>query len=1099
MTQTNLWLREYVNDGSETAFRHLVEQYVDLVFSTALRRVSGDRHRAEDATQIVFTDLARKAKSLPQDVMLGGWLHRHCCFVVSNLTRAESRRAAREKEALIMDSLHSEDANWSEVAPELDDAINSLQAEDRDAIVLRFFERKDFRAIGEVIGGTENAAQKRVTRALDKLRHLLAERGIAMSAAALMTALAGEAVTAAPIALAQKACESAFKRSGAKVATAAGASGGVAIALWCLVGAAVIALVSMAVVKNHRAENVAAKTTAATANASKGDEVLTDRNNPNTVASTAINTDPTTQPAQPTGPTLRLTIVAADTGNPVPNVPIQYHAVEGKQWVDKSLQSSRAGVALIPFTTATTELRLTTTTEAFADTRLFWQTKDGAAIPTEYTLRLKRGVMIGGKVVNARGELVPQAVIDFSMPIPDPELSQKTENHEIENVQIVAEDGTWQTSRIPESLLRRMNVRASHPDYAGSETPMQPTPAAIIDLLLKGKHVFTLRDATTVRGIVVNQKDEPVPNANILVGQIHDVASKEGVANADGRFEIRGATPGKTTVTASANGYAARTVAVDSPPREEGYRIVLEPGRTLKLRVMNVKGEPIPKAYAWLKTMDDGDPNSTTAPLVQAEFEGRSDSEGRVEWAQAPADELTFDFAATGYMRREQVKVPADGVEHTITLLSALKIIGDVRDATTKAPVTKFRVVAGWPSDSIAPGQKQQIHWSTIDRHWLRGSDGHFEWPLEEPIVYGVATNRYIFKIEAESYKPFTTRVVNEDEGEVRLDIALQTGQTTMLTILAPDGTPAPDVDVAFPRPSALLRLAGRGLTRNYGDPIIVSDSKGQVRLPADEPVNIVAAGPLGFAMINPANLGADGTIRLQPWGRVQGKISRRGKPLEGWKIHLGTESSNESINLMAGDTVTDSEGTYTVNYAPPGHLKLIRLSSAGEGNAYTHVPIRDLDIVSGETINGDYEEHGFAATIRLRWPGNVARLKEHRVFCSASIPLERPSPEIMRDPAALAQWRERPDIKAAMAKMQHSRFAELEPGVWMAENLEPGEWTIGVTVIEEKPNPTPGQPNSALLAGSLKTQIPENAAEKIDLGELVLSTPPSSPASQAQ
>src|ERR1041385_6669918 len=98
MSETHLLLREYVENGSEQAFRRLVEQYIDLVYSTALRRLAGDRHRAEDAVQLVFVDLARKSKTLPANIMLGGWLHRHTCFVVSNLSRADSRRAARERE-----------------------------------------------------------------------------------------------------------------------------------------------------------------------------------------------------------------------------------------------------------------------------------------------------------------------------------------------------------------------------------------------------------------------------------------------------------------------------------------------------------------------------------------------------------------------------------------------------------------------------------------------------------------------------------------------------------------------------------------------------------------------------------------------------------------------------------------------------------------------------------------------------------------------------------------------------------------------------------------------------------------------------------------
>src|SRR4051812_14887329 len=164
MTETNLLLRAFAESGSEAAFGQLVTQYVDLVFSTALRRVEGDSHRAEDIVQTVFTDLARKAKTLPAHVMLGGWLHHHCCFVASNFRRTETRRAAREREAVAMETLHPHESSWPDLAPQLDEAIEQLDREDRNAILLRFFERKDFRSIGEALGASENAAQKRVAR-----------------------------------------------------------------------------------------------------------------------------------------------------------------------------------------------------------------------------------------------------------------------------------------------------------------------------------------------------------------------------------------------------------------------------------------------------------------------------------------------------------------------------------------------------------------------------------------------------------------------------------------------------------------------------------------------------------------------------------------------------------------------------------------------------------------------------------------------------------------------------------------------------------------------------------------------------------------------
>jgi RNA polymerase sigma factor (sigma-70 family) len=202
-TDSRALLLDYARNGSEAAFSELVRRYVDLVYSTALRRVGSDAHLAQDVTQTVFLHLARKAKQLPQEVMLGGWLHGATRNAAAALARAEHRRRARERQAAQMHALnttapHSLDS----VAPILDDAIGQLPQEDRDAILLRFFERLEFRAVGQALGSSEDAARMRVNRALDKLSALLRRRGCAWSVAALGTALAGEAVTAAPPGLA---------------------------------------------------------------------------------------------------------------------------------------------------------------------------------------------------------------------------------------------------------------------------------------------------------------------------------------------------------------------------------------------------------------------------------------------------------------------------------------------------------------------------------------------------------------------------------------------------------------------------------------------------------------------------------------------------------------------------------------------------------------------------------------------------------------------------------------------------------------------------------------------------------------------------------
>jgi predicted DNA-binding protein (UPF0251 family) len=94
------------------------------------------------------------------------------------------------------------DVALAEIAPVLDEAINQLGEKDRAAILLRFFEQRDLSSVGQAMGITQNAVQKRLTRALEKLHILLKHRGVTLSAGALAAALASEAVAAAPAGLA---------------------------------------------------------------------------------------------------------------------------------------------------------------------------------------------------------------------------------------------------------------------------------------------------------------------------------------------------------------------------------------------------------------------------------------------------------------------------------------------------------------------------------------------------------------------------------------------------------------------------------------------------------------------------------------------------------------------------------------------------------------------------------------------------------------------------------------------------------------------------------------------------------------------------------
>ncbi len=189
-------LHEYVSETSEPAFRELVERYLPLVYAAALRQVR-DAALAQDVVQVVFIVLARKASQLSPNTLLPGWLFRTTRHTAAKALRTEQRRRRREQEALQMQVTDPADV-WEQVAPVLDDALAQLGETDRGAVLLHYFQNKRLREVGVALGLTEDAAQKRVTRAVEKLRRILLRRGVALPGVALPGLLMSHGVLSAP-------------------------------------------------------------------------------------------------------------------------------------------------------------------------------------------------------------------------------------------------------------------------------------------------------------------------------------------------------------------------------------------------------------------------------------------------------------------------------------------------------------------------------------------------------------------------------------------------------------------------------------------------------------------------------------------------------------------------------------------------------------------------------------------------------------------------------------------------------------------------------------------------------------------------------------
>jgi hypothetical protein len=680
-------------------------------------------------------------------------------------------------------------------------------------------------------------------------------------------------------------------------------------------------------------------------------------------------------------------------------------------------------------------------------------------------------------------------------------------------------------------MIRTIYASASHPDFVQAAMVFASEDRQTEEAMRAGTYKFRLGRPVTVRGSVVDADGFPIAGAKILVGKRDVSDSRKGETAADGSFVVAGCRPGKGVVSAEADGFAAATVGAELKADSEPVRLTLQRGKLLMLTLLSQRGEPVKQAHIWLDTMRQvplNDPEYGKS-AVQANFRGTPDSQGNVVWSNAPDTELVFDISAKGYMRVNGLRFRPDGEQHVVTLPPALLVSGTVRDGSTGEAISRFRIITGWPETNMlsrmqaawrSAGVTQGVervnikskggpegiaedevtaHWSSFERDRLEFADGKFSHVFEEPLIFGMANPGYMLKFEADGYGPFISRPIGTDEGEVRLEVVLQAAKETLVTVLLPDGRRAVQADVGLVMPHAGLELRPGGFSHKMANTsaLAMTDTAGQFRLPPDSTISrVVVAQASGYAEASLAALASDPTIRLEPWGRVEGIYEVGGQPAAGRDLLFGFGNSDVMAlrtSYEAYRVKTDQAGRFVFEQVPAGKNKVFKLVPVEEANggmkgSTMHVPISDVEVRPGETTSVSIGG-GYSIKAVLRWPDGAQPSTPGRIFAHIQTGYPAALGEAMKaafnDPAAVAALQQSPEAQQYMENAKHFQ-AMVTGGTVSAENIPAGNYILVVSVPSETP---PGERPTSWVGSETAFTVPaEPASGMLELGEIRLS-----------
>ena len=941
-------------EGAQEAFTELVRRHLPLVHAAA-RRQLGDAHLVDDVAQAVFLLLARKATSLPRSTVLPGWLFNTTRLVVRHTIRSESRRRQRELLAASMDanptSTPSPDASWDRAGTALDEALAQLAAPDRDALLLRFTEGRNHREVGVALGIGEEAARKRVDRALERLRVRLAGAGIPFATVTL-SAFLQDRLAAAP--------------TSGLVERIAGAASGDPLghplveavvaaeqqARWVQWGAVAtgvaVCMTGFVAWLGGPGFSAASGSRSQAAGAALADPVPQVAPVPDPASSSIADT---ALPFRTNAVPFLLRVVAGPESRPVAGARVVANYVVGSSWIPLSgLHTGADGLCAVPIPAEGLGRLDVAADSPGLGTRSFkWIRNWGTPRPANYILRLQPGVTIGGVVLGTNGAPLAKTEVNIAYNNgdsyrDDPELAMERPGY-VRSVSAGFTDATgrWTFASVPPDIAN-FQIELFHPDHAPTSFHVQPPVPADREpwaLLLRQQFTNRMEVGHSLAGVVVDPDGQPLPGVHVSALDY----LTNGVTGADGSFLLRPIQPELFMVSLWARGFAMQSVRMeqDQPPQ----RIVMERAGRIRMRVVTDNGNPIAGAHVQL--IDAGlDP--------EVNWAWSSDGEGRIDWdSTPPSGAFRFYVSAPGFQTQREVRLVVSEEESVIVMDAAPMAEFLVTDAETGLPVPSFKVIPGArrgrDSELTLVPYRFDVSASRV------GQDGELRFELMELLDP-------LFQIEADGYLPVIADPGPPGpDGNARVECRLKPvrdADRIRGRVLDASGRPVRDAEVALTTLSNSIEVHQGRLGSDHARMIRRTDAEGFFELrPQTDGVWVVAAHASGFGRVRVRG-GVNQDLILQPLGSIEGRwLDGGGRPVTGRQVSLGSAVSypgGYALSPMMFTSQTGEDGRFAFDAIPPGRWRLQALPQllGTVGPTSDSLPMVEcVEIVPGSRIEG--------------------------------------------------------------------------------------------------------------------------------------------------